>query len=61
MKRYLTVSNVIKLTMIIVVRIMRHLCACDIFTLVEGTKYRPSQLALQLADDSPVGDCVKHL
>jgi hypothetical protein len=43
------------------VRIMRHLTACDLFTLVEDAKYRPTQLALLLADGSPVGDCVKHL
>ncbi|KAF9884389.1 hypothetical protein FE257_001789 [Aspergillus nanangensis] len=41
-------------------RIMRHLNACDIFTQVDSDRYRPSALALQLADDSPVGACVKH-
>ncbi|KAJ5640818.1 O-methyltransferase [Penicillium herquei] len=41
-------------------RIMRHLSACKIFTLVDGSKYRPSPLALTLADGSPVGDCIKH-
>ncbi|KAJ5106338.1 O-methyltransferase [Penicillium angulare] len=41
-------------------RVMRHLSALDLFTKVDGEKYQPSALALQLADGSPVGDCIKH-
>ena len=40
---------------------MRRLVACEIVIEADNKSYRPSHLALQLADGSSVGDCVKHL